>query len=140
VKFGDTDCTGRIYFTAYARWADDAIIEFLRARGLTYDSAGGLRFDGRLMPETFVVGEYSCRMDHPSYYDQHLLQRVALVELRPPLVRFRVTIHDPSTRAEYARVELTYVCIRPATGRSATIPKPIAARLQGVAARARKDM
>lgn len=140
VKFSDTDCTGRIYFTAYARWADDAIIEFLRSRRLTYEPAGGLRLDGHLVPETFVIGEYSCRIEHPSHYDDLLRAKVTLLDLRLRTARFQVTIHGPATRKQLARVELVYVCILPSTARSARIPPSVAARLRSAARVSTKHM
>ncbi len=130
VHWDDTDTTERVYLGRYVKWIDDAITEFLRARGVVFDPEGWLRIDGRRVRESFVVGEYWCRIERSSLFDDLLDVRVAVSETRPKVVVFRAEITDQTGR-RVARGTITYVCIKKAGGGivSAPIPEGLAARL-----------
>jgi YbgC/YbaW family acyl-CoA thioester hydrolase len=111
VHWDDTDCTGRVYLGKYIKWIDDACTEYLRERGMVFGSDGWLRLDGRELGESFVVGEYSCRIEHTSGFDDILTVRISVREKRPKVVVFQGDILDESGRL-VARGSLTYIYIK----------------------------
>ncbi len=115
----------RVYFTAYARWIDDAIIEMFRERGITYDEMGGMLFKGSKLKETMVVGEYSCRIVKPSSYDDVLLLEVKIREMREKVIVFDGVFKDPKNGDVMAYGSMTYVCVNQSAMKSAPIPKEI---------------
>jgi len=122
VRWGDTDCTGRVYFTVYVRWVDDAITEVLRGRGINYDSSGGLFLKGVKLDETFVIGEYKCRIEKPSQFDDVIVIDVRVKEIRNRVVVFEGNLFDGITGDKLASSEITYVCVDK-SGKSADIPE-----------------
>jgi len=122
VKFGDTDCTGRVYFTVYVRWIDDAITELLRSRGVSYDASGGLIVEKAKLDETFVLGEYRCRIEKPSHLDDVIVVDVRMKEVRNRVVVFEGNFFDSRTWDKLASGEITYICIDK-SGRSTDIPE-----------------
>jgi len=125
VKFGDTDCTGRVYFPVYVRWIDDGITEMLRERGMTYNPVGRLALDGNLLDVTFVIGEYSCRIERPSQFDDEVLLEVRVKELRQKVVVFEGVLKRPEDGERLAVGTVTYVCVNTRDSRSAEIPEKI---------------
>lgn len=122
VRFGDTDCTGRVYFTAYVRWMDDAITELLRGRGISYDASGGLFVENVKLDETFVLGEYRCRIEKPSRFDEVIVVDIRVKEVRNRVVVFEGNLSNGVTGDKLASGEITYVCVDK-SGKSTDIPK-----------------
>ncbi|MFQ6080442.1 MAG: acyl-CoA thioesterase [Candidatus Bathyarchaeia archaeon] len=122
VKFGDTDCTGRVYFPVYVRWIDDAITELLRGRGISYDSSGGLFFEDVKLDETFVLGEYRCRIEKTSCFDDVIVVDVRVKEVRNRVVVFEGNLFDGVTGDKLASGEITYICVDK-SGKSTDIPE-----------------
>lgn len=111
VHWDDTDTTKRVYLGKYIKWIDDACTEYLRDRGMVFDPEGWLWLNGRPLKESFVVGEYTCRIEHTSKYDDVLTVKISVREKRPKVVVFRGDITDVDGRL-VARGTLTYICIR----------------------------
>jgi len=122
VRWGDTDCTGRVYFTVYIRWIDDATTELLRGRGINYDSSGGLFLEGVKLNETFVIGEYKCRIEKPSRFDDVIVVDVGVKEIRNRVAVFEGNLFDGITGDKLASGEITYVCVDK-SGKSTDIPE-----------------
>ena len=125
VQFGDTDCTTRVYFPVYVKWIDNAIIEMLRKHGLTFDRNGILVYNGERLGITFVIGEYWCRMEKPSYYDDTMLLKVWVKEVRSKVSKYEGVFLNPEDNTILARGGLTYVCIDINTSKSTEIPDNI---------------
>ncbi|KPV63370.1 MAG: acyl-CoA thioesterase YbgC [Candidatus Bathyarchaeota archaeon BA1] len=122
VRFGDTDCTGRVYFPVYVRWIDDAITELLRGRGVSYDASGGLIIDDVKLDEIFVLGEYRCRIKKPSRLDDVIVVDIKMKEVRNKVVVFKGNLFNRITGDELASGQITYICVDK-SGKSTEIPK-----------------
>jgi YbgC/YbaW family acyl-CoA thioester hydrolase len=111
IHWDDTDCTKRVYLGKYIKWIDDACTEYLRERGMVFDPDGWLSLDGRKLDESFVVGEYSCRIEHTSNFDDVLTVKIGIKEKRPKVVVFNGEITDQDGRL-VAQGTLTYIYIK----------------------------
>jgi len=129
IHWDDTDCTKRVYLGKYIKWIDDAATEYLRARGMVFDPDGWLRLDGKELGESFVVGEYSCRIGHTSDFDDLLTVKIKVKEKRPMVIVFEGEISDQKGRV-VARGTLTYIYIRKIDGgmKAAKMPPEVSSR------------
>lgn len=82
VRYAETDQMGVVYHANYLIWFEIGRTEFCRARGFAY----------REMEENdhafLVVAESYCRYKAPAYYDDELIVRTHVTELRRRSVRF----------------------------------------------------
>ena len=82
VRYSETDKMGVVYHANYLIWFEIGRTEFCRARGFSY----------RDMEENeqafLVVAESYCRYKAPAYYDDELLIRTHITELRRRSLRF----------------------------------------------------
>lgn len=82
VHWGDTDGAGIVFFPNYYKWMDEAIHEYFRSIGspisqlITKEKIG--------LPTV----EASCRFQKPLFYDEDVLLKTTIVELREKVVRF----------------------------------------------------
>ncbi len=111
VHWDDTDCTKRVYLGKYIKWIDDACTEYLRERGLAFDPDGWLYLNGKPLDGGFVVGEYTCRIEHASGFDDVMRVKIGIKEKRSKVVVFRGDIFDAKGRLA-CRGTLTYIYIK----------------------------
>ena len=82
VRYAETDRMGVVYHANYLIWFEIGRTEFCRARGFAY----------RDMEENadafLVVAESYCRYKAPAFYDDELVVRTHITELRRRSVRF----------------------------------------------------
>lgn len=82
VRYSETDKMGVVHHANYLVWFEIGRTEFCRARGFSY----------RDMEENdhafLVVAESYCRYKAPAYYDDELLVRTHITELRRRSLRF----------------------------------------------------
>jgi acyl-CoA thioester hydrolase len=82
VRYAETDKMGVVYHANYLVWFEIGRTEFCRARGFSY----------RDMEESenafLVVAESYCRYKAPAYYDDVLVVRTHITELRRRSLRF----------------------------------------------------
>ncbi len=82
VRYAETDKMGVVYHANYLVWFEIGRTEFCRARGFSY----------REMEESensfLVVAESYCRYKAPAYYDDELIVRTRITELRRRSLRF----------------------------------------------------
>jgi acyl-CoA thioester hydrolase len=82
VRYSETDKMGVVYHANYLIWFEIGRTEFCRARGFSY----------RDMEENensfLVVAESYCRYKAPAYYDDELVVRTHITELRRRSLRF----------------------------------------------------
>ncbi len=82
VRYAETDKMGVVYHANYLVWFEIGRTEFCRARGFSY----------RDMEESenafLVVVESYCRYKAPAYYDDVLIVRTHITELRRRSLRF----------------------------------------------------
>lgn len=72
IRYGSTDCTGRIFFPKYFEFFDDATLEFFRERGIGSDSLGRILLNNKTIEEILVVGECQCRFLSETFFDDIL--------------------------------------------------------------------
>ncbi|HEX5706566.1 MAG TPA: thioesterase family protein [Pyrinomonadaceae bacterium] len=82
VRYAETDQMGVVYHANYLVWFEIGRTEFCRARGFSY----------RDMEENdrafLVVAESYCRYKAPAHFDEELIIRTHITELRRRSVRF----------------------------------------------------
>lgn len=82
VRYSETDKMGVVYHANYLVWFEIGRTEFCRSRGFSY----------RDMEENenawLVVAESYCRYKAPAYYDDELIVRTHITELRRRSLRF----------------------------------------------------
>lgn len=82
VRYSETDKMGIVYHANYLVWFEIGRTEFCRARGFSY-------LDMEENDDAFlVVVESYCRYKAPAYYDDELIVRTHITELRRRSLRF----------------------------------------------------
>src|SRR5256885_8575458 len=82
VRYSETDKMGIVYYANYLIWFEIGRAEFCRARGFSYKDMEG-NDDAFL-----VVAESYCRYKAPAFYDDELLIRTHITEMRRRSLRF----------------------------------------------------
>ncbi|MDQ1637813.1 MAG: acyl-CoA thioester hydrolase [Pyrinomonadaceae bacterium] len=122
VRYAETDKMGIVYYANYLIWFEIGRTDFCRARGFAY----------RDMEENddafLVVAESYCRYKAPAYYDDELLVRTHITELRRRSLRFGYEIVRAGDGQVIAEGETGHV-ITDSTGRVRSIPESYAQRL-----------
>ncbi|MFL5344322.1 MAG: acyl-CoA thioesterase [Hyalangium sp.] len=93
VIYGDTDQMGVVYHANYFRYFEFSRMEFFRARGGSYREMEGAGF---MLP----IVEVSCQYKAPARYDDLLLIRPKVSELRRASLMFTYEVvreDEPST-------------------------------------------
>lgn len=122
VRYAETDKMGIVYYANYLVWFEIGRTEFCRTRGFSYR-------DMEEMDDAFlVVAESYCRYKAPAYYDDELLIRTHITELRKRSLRFGYEIVRASDGQVIAEGETGHV-ITDASGRVRSIPESYAQRL-----------
>ena len=116
VRYAETDRMGVVYHANYLVWFEIGRTEFCRARGFSY----------RLMEEDgdafLVVAESYCRYKAPAYYDDDLIVRTHVTELRRRSVRFGYEILRASDGLIIAEGETGHV-VTDGHGRVKSMPE-----------------
>lgn len=124
VGFQDTDSTGRVYFPSYVRWFDIAFIEHLRSRGIVFDPQGRLKIGDKLLNSTLVIGEYHCRIEKPSGYDDEVEAEIASTESGNKSLKVFFNLRDPWGNL-LAHGYITYVMVDLGTGRAVPLDEKL---------------
>src|SRR5712691_8728620 len=119
VRYAETDKMGVVYHANYLIWFEIGRTEFCRARGFSY----------REMEENensfLVVAESYCRYMAPAYYDDDLVVRTRVTELRRRSLRFGYEILRASDGTVIAEGETGHV-VTDANGRVRSLPPAFA--------------
>ncbi|HAF13326.1 MAG TPA: acyl-CoA thioesterase [Blastocatellia bacterium] len=122
VRYSETDKMGIVYYANYLIWFEIGRTEFCRARGFSY----------RDMEENedafLVVAETYCRYKAPAFYDDELLIRTHIAELRRRSLRFGYEIVRVSDDQVISEGETGHV-VTDSTGRVRSFPEGYAQRL-----------
>ncbi|RLG20988.1 hypothetical protein DRN74_03965 [Candidatus Micrarchaeota archaeon] len=129
VRYRDTDSTGRIFFSRYLEFFDDAVIEFFRGKGIIFDGAGHLFLDGQQKEATFVVGECQCRFLDETFFDDLLEVITELKELSERKVILGFTCYNKTKGRICVQGSMILVCFDPVSRRSARVPDEVRERL-----------
>jgi acyl-CoA thioester hydrolase len=115
VRYSETDKMGIVHHANYLIWFEIGRTEFCRARGFSY----------REMEETdnayLVVAESYCRYKAPARYDDQLLVRTHITELRRRSLRFGYEIVRVADGQIIAEGETGHV-VTDANGRVRSFP------------------
>ena len=130
VRYRDTDSTGRIFFSRYLEFFDDAISEFFREKGVIFSTSGSVTLDNHAKDEIFVVGDCYCRFLHESFYDDILEATLEIEEFREKKVKFLGTFHNKTRGNICARGNMSLICLQADTHETTPIPADILARLR----------
>ena len=116
VRYAETDQMGVVYHANYLVWFEIGRTEFCRARGFAY----------REMEENdrafLVVAESYCRYKAPAYYDDELIVRTHVTELRRRSVRFGYEVVRLSDGTVIAEGETGHV-VTDTNGRVISMPE-----------------
>ena len=119
VRYAETDKMGMVYHANYLVWFEIGRTEFCRARGFSY----------RDMEENenafLVVAESYCRYKAPAFYDDDLMVRTHITELRRRSLRFGYEIIRTSDDTVIAEGETCHV-VTDSTGRVRSLPQGFA--------------
>ena len=119
VRYAETDKMGMVYHANYLIWFEIGRTEFCRARGFSY----------RDMEENenafLVVAESYCRYKAPAYYDDVLIVRTHITELRRRSLRFGYEIVRESDLTVIAEGETGHV-VTDGNGRVRSLPQAFA--------------
>ena len=119
VRYAETDKMGVVYHANYLVWFEIGRTEFCRARGFSY----------RDMEENenafLVVAESYCRYKAPAYYDDELIVRTHITELRRRSLRFGYELVRVSDGVIIAEGETGHV-VTDANGHVRTLPQGFA--------------
>ena len=122
VRYSETDKMGIVYYANYLIWFEIGRAEFCRARGFSY----------RDMEENddafLVVAESYCRYKAPAFYDDELLVRTHIAEMRRRSLRFGYEIVRVSDDQIIAEGETGHV-VTDASGRVRSFPEGYSQRL-----------
>jgi len=122
VRYAETDKMGIVYYANYLIWFELGRTEFCRARGFSY----------RDMEENedafLVVAESYARYKAAAYYDDELLVRTHITEMRKRSLRFGYEIVRAADGQIIAEGETGHV-VTDATGRVRSFPEGYAQRL-----------
>jgi len=122
VRYAETDRMGVVYHANYLVWFEIGRTEFCRARGFSYRE---MEENGRAF---LVVAESYCRYKAPAYYDDELLIRTHITELRRRSVRFGYELVRLSDGVTIAEGETGHVVTDP-QGRVISMPDEYRAAL-----------
>ena len=115
VRYAETDKMGVVYHANYLVWFEIGRTEYCRARGFSY----------RDMEESenafLVVAESYCRYKAPAYYDDVLVVRTHVTELRRRSLRFGYEIIREADGVIIAEGETGHV-VTDGTGRVRSMP------------------
>ena len=116
VRYVETDRMGVVYHGNYLVWFDIGRTEFCRARGFSYRD---MEENGKAY---LVVAESYCRYKAPARYDDELLIRTHVTELRRRSVRFGYEVVRLPDGLIIAEGETGHVVTDPA-GRVISMPE-----------------
>ena len=122
VRYAETDKMGIVYYANYLIWFEIGRAEYCRARGFSYSE----------MEETddayLVVAESYCRYKAPAFYDDELLIRTHITELRKRSLRFGYEVVRLKDGQIIAEGETGHV-VTDSKGRVRSVPAGFAQRL-----------
>lgn len=104
VIYGDTDQMGVVYYANYLRYFELARSEFFRAIGGAYRD---VEREGAFLP----VVEAICRYKAPARYDDLLVIRTQLAELRRASLTFAYELRRESEEAVLCTGSTTHACV-----------------------------
>lgn len=115
VRYAETDQMGVVYHSNYIIWFEVGRVELLREIGYTYRE---METDGVHLP----VVEVRCRYKSPAQYDDAIIVRTRMLNLRGFLIQFGYEVLRESDGTLLAEGESTHIVVGPDMQR-ATLPE-----------------
>lgn len=103
VRYAETDQMGVVYHSNHLIWFEVGRVELLRQLGFSYRDME--REDGRYI----AVGEAKCRYRAPVYYDEEVIVRTKLKNVRESVIVFAYELTRASDGALLAEGETTHI-------------------------------
>jgi len=103
VRYAETDQMGVVYHSNHLIWFEVGRVELMRQMGFSYRDME--REDGRFI----AVGEAKCRYCAPVYYDQEVVVRTWLKNVRKSVVVFSYELLQADSRTLLAEGETTHI-------------------------------
>lgn len=117
VIYGDTDQMGVVYYANYFRYFEFSRSEFFRARGGNYTQ---MEKEGFGLP---VVAAH-CDYKRSAKYEDLLVVRVHLAELRRASLRFEYEVRRDGDELVLATGHTTHACVGP-SGKPTGLPESV---------------
>jgi acyl-CoA thioester hydrolase len=105
VRYAETDQMGVVYHSNYIVWFEVGRVEMLRQLGFTYREME--KQDGTHFP----VVEIRCRFKAPARYDDQILIRTLLLNVRDSLLHFGYEVLRASDRVLLAEGETIHIVV-----------------------------
>lgn len=103
VRYAETDQMGVVYHSNHLIWFEIGRVEFMRQVGFSYRDLE--RDDGRFI----AVAEVKCRYKAPVFYDEEVIVRTQLKNVRESLVVFRYELIRAENGALLAEGETAHI-------------------------------
>jgi acyl-CoA thioester hydrolase len=105
VRYAETDQMGVVYHANFFVWMEIGRVEFIRELGFDYKQME-IEDDCHL-----PVVDARCRYRTPARYDEEIVVRTELRNIRESLVRFAYVIERPADKAVLAEGETTHLVV-----------------------------
>jgi acyl-CoA thioester hydrolase len=105
VRYAETDQMGVVYHANFFVWMEIGRVEFIRQLGFDYKQME-IEDDCHL-----PVVDARCRYRTPAHYDEELVVRTELRNVRESLIRFSYVIERHSDQAVLAEGETTHLVV-----------------------------
>jgi len=103
VRYAETDQMGVVYYANFLIWFEIGRTDFCRQHGFAYREMEDQ--DGLYI----MVAEARCRYKAPAHYDDEILVRTCLKEMRRRVLIFRYEVYRPLTDELLAEGETVHV-------------------------------
>jgi acyl-CoA thioester hydrolase len=103
VRYAETDQMGVVYHSNHLIWFEVGRVELMREMGFSYRDME--REDGRFI----AVAEVKCRYRAPAYYDEEIVIRTRLKNVRESVVVFSYELVRADTNTLLAEGETTHI-------------------------------
>jgi acyl-CoA thioester hydrolase len=103
VRYAETDQMGVVYHSNHLIWFEVGRVELMREMGFSYRDME--REDGRFI----AVAEVKCRYRAPVYYDEEIIIRTRLKNVRESVVVFSYELVRADTNTLLAEGETTHI-------------------------------
>src|SRR4051812_24716035 len=117
VIYGDTDQMGVVYYANYFRFFEFSRSEYFRAQGGSYVDVGK---SGHRLP----VYEASCNYRSPARYDDQLVIKCEVTELRRASIVFQYEVRKEGEDAILCTGQTSHACIN-FEGRPTALPEQV---------------
>jgi acyl-CoA thioester hydrolase len=116
VRYAETDQMGVVYHSNHLIWFEVGRVELMRQMGFSYRDME--RHDGRFI----AVAEVTCRYRAPVFYDEEVIVRTRLKNVRESVVVFSYELTRADTGTVLAEGETTHI-VTDSQMKVATLPE-----------------